>query len=70
MNVPYLPTVAWVQPSATWSSAASAAASTTSAMARQSAQYPWPPRDQDWPKNICQARVTKPAAAAWAMAWS
>jgi len=31
---------------------------------------PGRPGDQAWQKNICQARVMKPAAAAWAMAWS
>ena len=39
-NVPYLPIIAWVQPSAVWSPAASAAASTAWPTARKSAQYP------------------------------
>ena len=31
---------------------------------------PWPPTSKAWPWKICQAWVMKPAAAAWAMAWS
>ena len=50
--------------------AASAASSTAWPTARMSAQYPWPPTSKAWPWKICQAWVMKPAAAAWAMAWS
>ena len=49
--------IAWVQPSATWSPAASAAASTAWPRAWISASVPSPPTHQAWSWKSCQARV-------------